>query len=549
MEKRPQIKKLIGNNTASKSIIKPTIKKVEKPKVEKPEIDSNAKIELQVLIRDDTYSINPSKPSIGNDELKKYIYNYYNKHNSIEKLQKKLNIYIDTFDEMKRTAIKKYKLENKKELEVFGKYKSTAPPIVKINKLYEKFLESEPEEIKKQALKYKADLIESKKQKSLYDEFRWMTDVNKQKAFLKKNSSIMSKDNKQLLINQIKETEKSKVEPKKVEPKKVEPKKEVKKVEPKKEVKKVERKKVEPKKVEPKKSQAQIKKDEKLQKENIKNEFIKTGKLTKSELPNFFKTLDNITSSNSKRRDKQFTDKYGSEFLKNIFGQQTMGDFYSTPRHCLEKLNQSDLNRDFAGNVLEISAGLGSMIHYFQELNPSAKITAIELNKEFSKFLTSSFPKVDVKQGDFFEVSQTMYKYDKNQGFIKKFNNFDSILANPPFTDYKKPKFYLDFLWRSLAILSCSTKKYEKSILFICPPLNDVKKIGKTIDPYKIFDNQSKKHKEEIFNMYLGKKKPSPDEIEIFESEILPAQIMLIGECKGFGGTNFTASIYHIIAY
>tara|TARA_R110000803_G_scaffold44895_1_gene94817 strand:+ start:707 stop:1204 length:498 start_codon:yes stop_codon:yes gene_type:complete len=162
------------------------------------------------LIRDDTYSIDISKPSISDDELKKYIYNYYNKHNSIEKLQTKLNLYIDTFDDMKRTAIKKYKTENKKELEVFGKYSSTAPQIVKIYKLYEKFLESDPEEIKKQALQYKADLIDQKKQQKLYDEFRWMTDINKQKAFLKKNSSIMSKDNKQLLVNQIKETEKSK---------------------------------------------------------------------------------------------------------------------------------------------------------------------------------------------------------------------------------------------------------------------------------------------------------------------------------------------------
>tara|TARA_R110000737_G_scaffold112451_1_gene145562 strand:+ start:117 stop:1166 length:1050 start_codon:yes stop_codon:yes gene_type:complete len=194
--------------------IKQTIKKVEKTKVKKTvnelNANDNAKIELQVLIRDDTYSINPSKPSISNDELKKYIYNYYNKDNSIEKLQTKLNIYIDTFDNMKRTAIKKYKFENKKELEVFGKYISTAPPIVKIYKLYENFLESDPEEIKKQALQYKADLIEQKKQRTLYEEFRWMTDINKQKAFLKKNSSMMSKDNKQLLVNQIKETEKSK---------------------------------------------------------------------------------------------------------------------------------------------------------------------------------------------------------------------------------------------------------------------------------------------------------------------------------------------------
>ena len=316
----------------------------------------------------------------------------------------------------------------------------------------------------------------------------------------------------------------------------------------------------EPKKEEPKqqggakaKTQAQIKREEKAEQENKKDIFLKTGGLPKNELSNFFNFLDKITKSNSRRRDKQFSDNYGDTFLKDIFGQQGSGDFYSTPKHCLEDLDQERLKINFTGNhILEVSAGLGSMLNYFMDFNkdvkPQPKFTAIELNKRFSDFLKSSFPKVNVLQGDFFKVSKSMYKWGSN-GFERGSNDFDAILANPPFTAIGKPKFYLDFLWRSIAIMKSSSKTYEKEILFISPPLDDIKKIGDTLDPYKLFNSQSKKAKEDLYEMYLGTKKPNKGKKEYFLEEILPLQIELIGTCEGFGGTKITAYIYGILTY
>ena len=183
-----------------------------------------------------------------------------------------------------------------------------------------------------------------------------------------------------------------------------------------------------------------------------------------------------------------------------------------------------------------------------KDVKPQPKFTAIELNKRFSEFLKSSFPKVNVLQGDFFKVSKSMYKWGSN-GFERGSNDFDAILANPPFTAIGKPKFYLDFLWRSIAIMGSSSKTYEKEILFISPPLDDIKKIGQTLDPRKLFNSQSKKAKEDLYEMYLGTKKPKKEEKELFEEDILPLQIELIGTCEGFGGTKITAYIYGILTY
>ena len=57
-----------------------------------------------------------------------------------------------------------------------------------------------------------------------------------------------------------------------------------------------------------------------------------------------------------------------------------------------------------------------------------------------------------------------------------------------------------------------SSKTYEKEILFISPPLdNSIKKIGGTLDPRKLFNSQSKKAKEDLYEMYLGTKKPNKE--------------------------------------
>ena len=306
-----------------------------------------------------------------------------------------------------------------------------------------------------------------------------------------------------------------------------------------------------------KKSQAQQKRDVKAQEESQRDEFEKSGKIPYNKLDDFYKTIDNIAKGKSRRKEKQFIDVYGKKLMDDVFEGQFGRDFYSTPIKCLDAVsNDFKLNRG-ANHVLEVSAGLGAMLYWNMEQDIKAnqktnKYTAIEINPNFTKFLKGSFGnKVKVEEGDFFTKSNKYIKPMKGGMNDRGANDFDFILANPPFSLFRgsgkdrkqNKKAYLEFLWRSVKILQQSSKTYEKSILFISPPLGNDEKVGKTIDPYKVWNLSSKPVQKRIQkeNNWLD------DEIE--NGEMMPLQIQLVGKCADFGGTGINASIYNIIVY
>ncbi len=308
------------------------------------------------------------------------------------------------------------------------------------------------------------------------------------------------------------------------------------------------------KKEEPKKSQAQIKRELKAKEDSEREEFEKTGKIPFDKLGEFYKTIDNIAKGKSRRKEKQFTDKYGKRLMDDVFEGQFGKDFYSTPIKCLDDVAEYfTLNRG-ANHVLEVSAGLGAMLYWnmtedMKAQQETGKYTAIEINKPFVKFLKGSFgKKVNVIEGDFFEMSKKYIKPMKGPMNDRGANDFDFILMNPPFSlarDGKvNKKAYLEFLFRGVEILKKSSKTYEKNILFISPPLESGEKIGNTIDPYKVFESNSKPVQKRIL-----KENNLNFEEDIETSDALPEQIQLVGKCADFGGTGINASIYNIIVY
>jgi len=305
-----------------------------------------------------------------------------------------------------------------------------------------------------------------------------------------------------------------------------------------------------------KKTKVQIKKEEIIKKKQNVEKLEKSGNLNYDSLNNFYETLDNIAKSKSKRREKQFTDIYGKDLLVDIFQGQFARDFYSTPIKCLKKVQNDFKLAKGSKHVLEVSSGLGAMIYWYLEFNKKSnksKITAIEINPKFTKFLKGTFQnKINVVEGDFFEKTEKYIKdYKRTSQYDRSLapNDFDFILANPPFKlareGKENKKVYLEFLWRSIKILQQSKHSYEKQILFISPALdNSNEKKNETFDPYEVFEKSSKNVQKRIL------KENNWTQEDVDNGELTSGiQIMNVGNCSDFGGTNITAQIYLVSVF
>jgi len=221
-------------------------------------------------------------------------------------------------------------------------------------------------------------------------------------------------------------------------------------------------------------------------------------------------------------------------------------DFYPTPRRCLEESPDIENVIFNAENVLEPTAGIGSMVDVIKDINPHAKVTANELNKGFADFLEKIFGKsITVTQENFLEYTEE--------------NNYDLIVANPPFTFGNDKQYYLKFLFKSLKMLNNSKAKGLVHLIFVSPQFLDAK-VGKNdyFDEGMFFESSkislalSKyiggKDTRKLIGMIAEGETPDDEDDEdaadAIQNDYGFSQALHVGQCKGFGGTGVTASIY-----
>ena len=157
-----------------------------------------------------------------------------------------------------------------------------------------------------------------------------------------------------------------------------------------------------------------------------------------------------------------------------------------------------------------------------------------------------------------------------NKDYLKMNVNkaYDLTIMNPPFTKYKKPKYYLEFLIKAVYDINTNLNKNWNYLIFISPPLIDNNEKEKdTFGFYKILNNISNKDLERCISNLTDKKlnkyellylkgmneeknndKVSDDIMEIYD-ELDMFQCQLIKKCKGFGGTGYTANVYLFMSY
>jgi len=283
-------------------------------------------------------------------------------------------------------------------------------------------------------------------------------------------------------------------------------------------------------------------------KKQIKTRMRKVQKLMLSGKPlpkkmdvlTFLNDVDKLQNSKGSTRERnQFSKKYDSGLVSQLFASKQWGDFYPTPQHCLQSYNKYPL--DNSDNILEPTAGLGSIIYYIQNRNPNITITANEFAPVMASLIKKNFPKVTTTQGDYLKRS-----YGGNK--------FSVIYCNPPFTLGTDKRYYYDFLFKSLHVLKQSSVSYEKQLAFICPSLSD-KKGDLGYDD--LLKKITSKKLDEIYNM-LYNKPPDKNLMKRIVSgkddedvnnitTLLPDQIHYVGECVGFGGTGIKAHMYMML--
>jgi len=235
-----------------------------------------------------------------------------------------------------------------------------------------------------------------------------------------------------------------------------------------------------------------------------------------------------------------------TDSIRSIFSSKDR-DFYPTPAKCLEN-DYIQMTIERADKILEPTAGIGSIVEVIEKLNPTAEITANELNRDFIPILETLFPDVDVKNENFID-------------FPTK-NDFDTIICNPPFSFGSNKRIYLDFLFKCLSMLNRSTAVGNLSLIFICPAF-----IGSKTDDFfddtAFFGNKFVKAaladylkdsvpiaKIKKVLSELGNDDVSEDNEEIankIKDNYSFAQGQYIGECTGFAGTGVKAAMYQFI--
>ena len=304
----------------------------------------------------------------------------------------------------------------------------------------------------------------------------------------------------------------------------------------------------------------EVKKEEEIKKEEEEKQLISELDIDRDK---FYDLLDS-SAKGGRRGTAQFIKQYGKELMNDIFGGQTFGDFYSTPQKCMKNERIEGIIKQ-GENILEGTAGLGSLVHFVNKTNKQANITGNELNNRFVNFMKDEFKNdknITITNDNFLEKD---YKYNK----------FDTILLNPPFSNQGDKTYYIDFLFKGANILLNSyAGNFMKNMIFISPSITDNKnnKIGDSVLMENIYKRlNSNKKFDDIYEKYVGKKpnkklykyltgkevNVSEEEENIIdkEGELLDEYINLyqgeiIGVCEGFGGTNIKAYIYFFsIAY
>ena len=279
-------------------------------------------------------------------------------------------------------------------------------------------------------------------------------------------------------------------------------------------------------------------------KEQIDNDIVEAP--TQNVMPNkeilsyLFDTFGSLTKKMSKRFEQKILplkETSKRALHEQLSYKQNANDFHPTPQKCLNEF--IDLRVDEYTNILEPSAGFGSVLYYLLDKYPNVKITAYEMFEHIYAFLKNEYPTVKTIRMNFLESNP-------------KNNTYDIIICNPPFTvgtyDIVKNKtgydkrFYYNFLFKCFEYMYYSkTKTYERSMIFISPPLfkedtNDKPVARDSVRDINQLLNISPKKKMEILKQstYLAEdytKKNVKDVFDRYVDDIGPAQIQCKGKC------------------
>jgi len=150
-----------------------------------------------------------------------------------------------------------------------------------------------------------------------------------------------------------------------------------------------------------------------------------------------------------------------SNDLKNLWSGQQKGnkiDFYPTPKKCVNELFEQVLPEGHLNNklnVLEGTAGLGSVAYWVHKQYPNLNMNANELNPNLYKLMDKFLPD---------QIKRT------NKDFLNiNTSDYDIIFLNPPFGENNN-FLWVKFLLHGLHLLNISKHK-NKWLLLVSPPL------------------------------------------------------------------------------
>lgn len=287
-------------------------------------------------------------------------------------------------------------------------------------------------------------------------------------------------------------------------------------------------------------------KDEDDDEEDSNKEIIKKNDELISLTNKIFTTPTGRLKYYKDKFDEHFYEITGikENFVSLIKDAQKTHDFYPTPEKCLEPfkhwIKQST-------NILEPCAGLGYITNFVRRnKEPDDQITLIEYNSDFKYILGKMNPDCYIeKEGDFLDYNNK--------------NKFDCIIMNPPYGLGTDKKYYLDFVFHAMYLLSeKSSVRKLKNLLLVVP--NIIKNSGSDFQLSDILLYTGKAKLQKILNKYMKVTKSQIDKLFIDKNSIdhdceLYEEIenlfgffygTKIGECNEFVNTKFKANLYQI---
>ena len=369
--------------------------------------------------------------------------------------------------------------------------------------------------------------------------FKQNKELSKKYADTKKN--FVRRVKAQLKKNRTKINQKE--EPKKEEPKKEEPKEEIK------EIKEITMKDIDDK-------------AENVIQQSKEKDFKDSREYY--ELNRFYQIINTFLTSPSKRNRKYLDDlDISREDRIYLYDAKRGMDFYPTPKICLEDNDLIDIFNNIE-TIFEPTAGLGNLIFHILGLTdnkniPNLKIDANEFNDNIYRMLKNKMGKYinNLTNKDYLEM-------DVNKAY-------DLTILNPPFTTYKKPKYYLEFLIKAVYDINSNINKNFNFLIFISPPLIEHKKdADETFGFSEILNNMSDKDLIRCLENLTDKKKFSRNDLKYIRGDIYDSSgnnyevdddidditnklsmfdCKLVKKCTGFGGTGFTGNVYKFMSY